>query len=66
MGDELKYEHLPAAMAANGYSQAEGMNALTDAGIISDNCVFAGHVASPDRETAMAWLENNPLTESPA
>lgn len=35
------------------------LNALTDAGIISDNAVTWDDVAPCDKERAMKWIEDN-------
>lgn len=37
----------------------EQLNALTNAGIISDNAVRWSDVAPCDQEPALAWLEQN-------
>ena len=35
------------------------MNELHEAGIISDNCVWARDVANGDADKAVAWLKDN-------
>lgn len=44
----------------HGLDPVATMNRLTDAGIISDNCVNASDVASIDCFHACLWLQKNP------
>ena len=45
------------AMREAGLSEAGGMNALQDAGVISDLCVWADDVHKDDVPRAIQWLK---------
>ena len=45
-----------------GLSEVEGMNLLQDQGVISDNCVWAGNVATADIERAIDFIKKTEKT----
>lgn len=55
----MTIEHLVTLIDRLGITETEAMNALQDAGIISDNCGFLADIADADIQTAAAWLTRN-------
>ena len=46
------------AIEALGFTEIEAMNLLTEAGIISDNCVLSGDVAVANHPDAIRYLKS--------
>lgn len=53
----MQTKDLIAAFYKAGLSEVEGMNKLQDAGIISDNAVYAKDVAASNIPKAIAFIE---------
>lgn len=54
-------DDLIRAFHAAGLSEVDGMNALQNVGVISDNCVWAIDVAEADIPKAIEWIQNENL-----
>jgi hypothetical protein len=57
---------LETHLRAKSLNEIESMNALQDAGIISDLCVFACDVAESDCTAAIAFLTFHGMSEKQA
>ena len=56
MTDSLAHQMLADLIRDSGHTLESGMNALQDAGVISDNCVWVEDISQCDTMRAIEWF----------